>query len=116
MKNILVVFGGRSAEHEVSVNSARNVMAALDRTQYNPILIGISRSGAWYHFADESILKTLVAVTDGMAGGCLCTLIRHPHQACLTCDDGVQTIIHLAFPVKLPCSDEDELIISVKIS
>lgn len=45
---VAVVFGGRSAEHEVSLQSAVNVLAALDREKYDPILIGIDRKGKWY--------------------------------------------------------------------
>jgi len=43
-----IVFGGRSAEHEVSLQSARNVLEALDREKYEPILIGIDRAGRWH--------------------------------------------------------------------
>jgi D-alanine-D-alanine ligase len=42
-----VIFGGRSGEHEVSLVSARSVMAALDRDKYEVIPIGITREGAW---------------------------------------------------------------------
>jgi D-alanine-D-alanine ligase len=42
-----VVFGGRSAEHEVSLQSAKNVLEALDRNKYEPVLIGIDREGRW---------------------------------------------------------------------
>jgi D-alanine-D-alanine ligase len=42
-----VLFGGRSAEHEVSLQSARNVLEALDRDTYEPFLIGIDREGRW---------------------------------------------------------------------
>jgi len=42
-----VVFGGRSAEHEVSVASAKNVLEAMDRDRYEPVLIGIDRQGRW---------------------------------------------------------------------
>src|SRR5215831_6140259 len=42
-----VLFGGRSAEHEVSILSARNVVNALDPERFEPVLIGIDRSGAW---------------------------------------------------------------------
>jgi len=42
-----VVFGGRSAEHEVSVASAGNVLDAMDRARYEPVLIGIDREGRW---------------------------------------------------------------------
>ncbi len=49
MKKIRVgiVFGGRSAEHEVSLQSAKNVLEALDRQKYEPVLIGIDREGRW---------------------------------------------------------------------
>ncbi|MDR3248202.1 MAG: D-alanine--D-alanine ligase A, partial [Treponema sp.] len=38
--NVGIIFGGRSAEHEVSLQSAKNVYDAIDRDTYNPILIG----------------------------------------------------------------------------
>ena len=42
-----ILFGGRSAEHEVSLLSARNVVAALDRERFEPVLVGIDRDGRW---------------------------------------------------------------------
>ena len=42
-----IVFGGRSAEHEVSLQSAKNVLEALDRGRFEPVLIGIDREGRW---------------------------------------------------------------------
>ena len=42
-----IVFGGQSAEHEISILSARNVLAALDRTRFVPVLIGIDKDGRW---------------------------------------------------------------------
>lgn len=40
-----VMFGGRSAEHEVSIRSAKNIMAALDQKKYKVIPIKIARNG-----------------------------------------------------------------------
>ncbi len=51
--NVGIIFGGKSAEHEVSLQSAKNVYDAIDREKYNPILIGIDKSGRWL-LADES--------------------------------------------------------------
>ena len=45
--NVAILFGGKSAEHEVSLQSARNVYDALNKEKYNPILIGIDKSGKW---------------------------------------------------------------------
>jgi D-alanine-D-alanine ligase len=42
-----VVFGGRSREHEVSLQSSSFVMAHLDREKYEVVPIGITRTGAW---------------------------------------------------------------------
>lgn len=42
-----VLFGGRSAEHEVSLVSAASVMQALDKTKYDIVPIGISKNGRW---------------------------------------------------------------------
>ncbi|WP_455926337.1 D-alanine--D-alanine ligase [Pseudomonas putida] len=48
-----VIFGGRSAEHEVSLQSARNIVEALDRERFEPVLIGIDKDGQW-HLNDSS--------------------------------------------------------------
>src|SRR5579883_2014145 len=40
-----IVFGGRSGEHEVSVASARSIMAAIDKSRYE--VVPIARSGQW---------------------------------------------------------------------
>jgi D-alanine-D-alanine ligase len=45
--NVGIIFGGKSAEHEVSLQSAKNVIDAIDKEKYNPILIGIDKSGRW---------------------------------------------------------------------
>jgi len=42
-----ILFGGKSAEHEVSLQSARNVYDAIDRDRFEPVLIGIEKSGKW---------------------------------------------------------------------
>jgi len=44
---IAVLFGGRSAEHEVSILSASNVVKAIDAAKYEIVVIGITRSGKW---------------------------------------------------------------------
>jgi D-alanine-D-alanine ligase len=55
MKKIKVgiIFGGKSAEHEVSLQSAKNVYEAINREKYKPVLIGIDKSGRWL-LSDES--------------------------------------------------------------
>jgi D-alanine-D-alanine ligase len=43
-----VVFGGKSGEHEVSLQSARSVMSALDRDRYELVPIAIDKAGRWH--------------------------------------------------------------------
>jgi len=42
-----IIFGGKSAEHEVSLQSAKNVYDAIDRSRFDPVLIGIDKNGVW---------------------------------------------------------------------
>lgn len=43
-----IIFGGKSAEHEISLLSAKNVFEALDKSKYEPVLIGIDKNGEWH--------------------------------------------------------------------
>ena len=52
-----VLFGGRSAEHEVSILSARNVIAALDPARFEAVAIGITRSGRWIEQSTQRLLR-----------------------------------------------------------
>ena len=54
-----VVFGGRSGEHEVSLASARSIMAVMDRDKYEIVPIGITHDGRWLTGGDP--LATLTA-------------------------------------------------------
>ena len=47
-KNIAVLFGGRSVEHEISVITALQLINVLDVTQYEPVPVYIAQSGRWY--------------------------------------------------------------------
>jgi D-alanine-D-alanine ligase len=47
-RRIVVVFGGRSAEHEISCISARSVMDALDRDRFDVVPVGITKQGTWH--------------------------------------------------------------------
>jgi D-alanine-D-alanine ligase len=62
--NVAVIFGGRSGEHEVSLNSARSVLAVLDRSKYQVTEIGITHEGVWLTGKD-----VLQAFLSGNLGG-----------------------------------------------
>ena len=58
-KNVAVLFGGQSSEHEISVISAQTVIRNLDPEKYNPILIGITKEGRWL------LVESLAQIEDG---------------------------------------------------
>jgi D-alanine-D-alanine ligase len=43
--NVTILCGGQSAEHKISLLSAKNIIESIDKDKYNPILIGIDKSG-----------------------------------------------------------------------
>lgn len=49
---VAVLFGGRSGEHEVSINSAASVIAALDKEKYEVVPVAITKEGEWLFNAD----------------------------------------------------------------
>src|SRR5258706_5324641 len=49
---LVVLFGGQSAEHEVSCISALHVLQAADRDRFDVVPIGITREGRWVEAAD----------------------------------------------------------------
>jgi D-alanine-D-alanine ligase len=51
--NLGLIFGGRSGEHEVSLQSAKSIAAAVNKEKYNLHLIAIDKLGNWY-LADPS--------------------------------------------------------------
>ena len=56
-KVIAIIFGGRSSEHEISCVSAGGVLAALDKSRYDVVLIGITRGGKWVQVAENFPLE-----------------------------------------------------------
>jgi D-alanine-D-alanine ligase len=47
VKRVLLLYGGRSSEHEVSCLSARSVLEVIDRERYEVLPVGITRDGRW---------------------------------------------------------------------
>jgi D-alanine-D-alanine ligase len=55
---VAVLFGGRSAEHEVSIQSAKNVYSALRANNYDVVLVGIDKKGKWYKCPDSYLAES----------------------------------------------------------
>lgn len=54
-----ILFGGKSAEHEVSLQSAKNIIEAIDKEKYEIVLIGVDKEGKWYLIKDDEFLSNM---------------------------------------------------------
>lgn len=54
MKRMVILYGGKSGEHEVSLRSAASIVGHIDRKAYYPVLVGIAKDGSW-HLQDDRV-------------------------------------------------------------
>jgi D-alanine-D-alanine ligase len=59
-KTVLLLFGGKSPEHEISVKTAYNVAKAIDRTKFDIELVGISKTGKFYNLELQHVEECAV--------------------------------------------------------
>ena len=57
--NLTIIFGGKSAEHEVSILSAKSVVEAIDKDKYNISLVAINKKGKWLSVDEQDLLKEI---------------------------------------------------------
>lgn len=93
------MFGGRSAEHEVSVISARSVLAALDPQRYEVLEIGIDKLGRWHRMEALPAAGGSGALPAVGGEGPGVGLSREPGDAALVAEDGSREEIDVVFPV-----------------
>jgi D-alanine-D-alanine ligase len=55
---VAILFGGKSAEHEISVISARNIVEAMDKRKYEIVSIGIDKQGRWFFDEGGRLLQS----------------------------------------------------------
>jgi len=102
-KRIVILFGGRSAEHEISVISARSVMDALDPERYEVVPIGVTKQGHWQLMPGgppalaSGSPEALPEVTE--RSGPEVALDQEPGSQTLVAEDGSRTPIDVVFPV-----------------
>ncbi len=97
-QKIAILFGGRSVEHGVSINSARNIAEYIDKQKFELVLIGISTSGTW-HLVRE--------VSKEIEKGELLSVSLTPGQFFLTSDTGRKVRADVVFPVLHGTDGED---------
>jgi D-alanine-D-alanine ligase len=101
---VIILFGGRSAEHEVSLLSARNVFLALDRERFEPLLVGIDKQGHWRIEPDKTLLDATgdPRLLKLVAAGRELVVPVHPESPDLAPSDGTRPLLaadDVVFPV-----------------
>jgi D-alanine-D-alanine ligase len=96
---VAILFGGRSAEHEVSLRSARSVALGLDRHRFDPVLVGIDRDGRW-RIEPESLLFGSTPLPRELAAGAEALMIE-PGSGTLVVEKRAETLaqVDVVFPV-----------------
>ncbi|MGK7394877.1 MAG: D-alanine--D-alanine ligase [Candidatus Cyclobacteriaceae bacterium M3_2C_046] len=65
-----IIFGGRSAEHEVSLQSAQSIIDAIDKAKFDIFLIGIDKSGKWALYGQSFLDNATDPKNIRLAAGC----------------------------------------------
>ncbi|MGI6005305.1 MAG: D-alanine--D-serine ligase VanG [Christensenellales bacterium] len=107
---VAVIFGGRSTEYDVSLQSASSVIAHLDREKYEVIQLGITRSGEWLRY--DGPIEGIADDTWHRGGSCTRAVISpstETHGLLQTDENGSVKIvpIDVAFPVLHGKNGED---------
>ncbi|MEJ6607817.1 MAG: D-alanine--D-alanine ligase family protein [Candidatus Planktophila sp.] len=94
-QRVAIICGGRSSEHEISCISAGGVLSAIDRNKYEPVLIGISKTGKWFHLPESHRLT--------ISNGVLPEIADHGQTVALSVDgfsaSGKNLDIDIVFPL-----------------
>jgi D-alanine-D-alanine ligase len=97
-KKIAILYGGRSVEHGVSINSARNIFEFLDKEKFEPVLIGISTRGVWY--LTQKVIKEIESGEE-------LSLRLNPNSPAFVTAKGKSITVDIVFPVLHGTDGED---------
>lgn len=96
---VAILYGGRSVEHEISIRSASNVVANINRDLYNVILLGIDKQGVW--FLTESVEEEI------SKGRSVAIRLDASSPKIIVLDSNESIEIDIAFPVLHGTDGED---------
>jgi D-alanine-D-alanine ligase len=101
-RRVAIVFGGRSAEHEISCISARSVADALDPDRYEPVAVGITREGTWHLLPGPPDLPSgtageLPSVTS--RSGAEVEIASESGETAIVAADGSREPVDVVFPI-----------------
>ena len=92
---VAIICGGKSSEHEISCVSANGILNSIDRAAFEPVVIGITKSGKWLHLPDDTNFS--------IVNGALPTVPESGIEVTLTSkgliSGGKDLAIDIAFPI-----------------
>ena len=109
MKNVLVLFGGASSEHDVSTVSACSVLKHIPADKYTIYMMGITKEGKWYLYeGDVDALPEDAWLKSGKCTPAFVSPDRGIHGITVLRENGFENIrIDIAFPVLHGKNGED---------
>lgn len=106
---VAVLFGGCSSEYSVSLQSAYSVVRFMDKTLFEPVMIGISQEGDWFYFRGD--IEKIKEDTWCNETDCIPAFFspnRGEHRLILCEKDGMRSVpVDVAFPVLHGKNGED---------
>ncbi len=106
---VAVFFGGCSPEYSVSLSSASGVIRGLNPQKYEPVLVGITRDGHWFHY--HGSVEQIENDTWEASGNCTPAVLspnRGEHCLLLLGESGISAIqIDVALPILHGKNGED---------
>lgn len=108
-KKVAVIFGGRSPEYGVSLQSSYSLISSMDKEKYEPVMIGISSEGGWFRFEGEpEKIKSDTWCNEADCTPIIVSPDRTDHNLLILKENAVEKIhIDVAFPVLHGRNGED---------
>lgn len=97
--NVAILYGGKSVEHEISIRSAKNVVANIDDAKYQVTLLGIDKQGSWY--LNDSIDG------DVNSGSAVSIILNASNPYLIELSTGKEIHIDVVFPILHGTDGED---------
>ena len=106
-KNVLILFGGVSTEHDVSRVSAASVIKNTDTALFNIITVGITKNGRWLYTKADSNQISSGSWEDCDNIPCTLDVSRYANSIILLDTDNTRMHIDVVFPVMHGINGED---------
>ena len=108
-RNVCILFGGVTPEHEVSLRSAECILTNIDRERNNVFAVGITRKGEWLYFPGSDYSRLPADTWMNEPDCCRCIISPSRGDGLILFQNGgtVHVPIDVVFPVMHGANGED---------